>query len=195
MKQLFVKIIACLEFLFEWLTLSPLLKYLKCKQKGAGWINKILLKLVEVLIKVLVYILYFIICVTLIKCCVDYNRKYMFADNDAIEEIVGMPFPELEIISYKKGETNFRGEYDDRLTLKMKEGLSESIYCRLDSIICNRDDNDLGGWTKYNDEYTFSTIWGGCIPAPDVRGVSDDMSFSLSFEKGSNIVILKYGTF
>ena len=102
MKQLFVKIIVCLEFLFEWLTLSPLLKYLKSKQKGMGLINKILLKLVEVLIKVLVYILYFIICITLIKCCIDYNRKYMFADNDAIEEIVGMPFPELEIISYKK---------------------------------------------------------------------------------------------
>ena len=76
----------------------------------------------------------------------------------------------------------------------MEEELSESTCCRLDSIISNRDEDDMGGWTICDDEYSFSTIWDGLIPAPD--GVSGgDMSFSLSIKKGSKIATLEYGAF
>ncbi len=196
MKNTFLKIKHWLNMLlkmiasvFEWITLYPLETCLIHKRKFSGWKPKISLFPVQ-----LFRLIIFVVIVFTFMGCFDYNRKHQFADNEILENITTVQFPEVKIVDYKKGETSFRGEYLDKLTLEMEEELSESVYCRLDSIINNRDEEDMGGWTMCDDEYRFSTIWGGLIPAPD--GVSGgDMSFSLSIKKGSKIVTLEYGVF
>ena len=198
MENIFVKIKHWLNMLFKWVALAsewvglyPLEAYLK--RKPSGWKLKLLLFLVK-LLRSIIFMVIVIMFFTCVKGCFDYNRKHQFADNEILENITTVPFPEVKIVDYKKGETSFRGEYLDRLTLEMEEELGESVYCRIDNIIDNQDENSMGGWSKSDNEYRFSTIWGGLIPAPD--GVTGgDMSFSLSIEKGGKIVTLEYGTF
>ena len=119
----------------------------------------------------------------------NYHRKHRFADNDAIERITGVAFPELEIIDYKKGETSVMGDFNDELTLEMEEELSESTYHYLDSIISVGNTK----WGKYDDEYSYSIIWGNGLPAPKGECDEDDIMFSLSFKKGNKIIELSYG--
>lgn len=157
--------------------------------KISGWKLKLLLFLIQLLRSIIFVIIFF----TCVKGCFDYNRKHQFADNKILENITTVPFPEVKIVDYNKGRFTLRGGYFDKLTLEMEEELSESLYCRIDSIISNQDEDSMGGWSKSDDGYyRFSTIWGGLIPAPD--GVSGgDMDFSLSIKKGSKIVTLNYG--
>ncbi len=189
MKKTFVEIAHWLKRLFEWVALYPLETYLT--RKFSGWKQKMLL----FLIKLLRSIIFMIIVISCVKGCFDYNRKHQFADNEILENITRVPFPDVEIVDYKKGKFTLRGGYCDQLTLEMEEEMSESTYCRIDSIIDNQDEDSMGGWSKSDDGYyRFSTIWGGLIPAPD--GVSGgDMDFSLSIKKGSKIVTLTYGAF
>ncbi len=197
MKNTFFKIKHWLNMLLKWITsvfklvvLYPLETYITSKCRLTGWKLNILLFPIKLFRGILSAFIIF----TIIKGYYDYDRKYQFADNEIIEAITRVPFPNVKIIDYKKGETSFRGEYLDVLTLEMKEGLSETVYCCLDSIIDNRDEDDMGGWTMCDDEYRFSAIWGGLIPAPD-GGYGGDMSFSLSIKKGSKIATLEYGAF
>ena len=100
-----------------------------------------------------------------------------------------MSFPKLSIIDYEKGEAGFLGDYDDMLTLEMENDLSESTYHYLDSVISAGDTN----WSKHNDVYRYSIMWGNGLPAPEGENDEDDMTFSLSFKAGSKIVTLNYG--
>ena len=194
MKNTFFKIKHWLKMLFiwtasviDWVRLYPLMTYLT--RKFSGWKLKLLLFLIQLLRSIIFVIIFF----TCVKGCFDYNRKHQFADNKILENITTVPFPEVKIVDYNKGRFTLRGGYFDKLTLEMEEELSESLYCRIDSIISNQDEDSMGGWSKSDDGYyRFSTIWGGLIPAPD--GVSGgDMDFSLSIKKGSKIVTLNYG--
>ena len=185
MKQIITKITQWLALLLSWLTISPLFVYLANKWKLIGKKVRILL----LLISPLMLIVYFIIFLLALQGYFDYQRKYRFADNEVIERITGVTFPEVDIIDYEKGEAGFTGDYNDMLTLEMENDLSESTYHYLDSVISEGNTN----WSKHNDEYRYSTMWGNGLPAPKGENEEDDMTFSLSFKAGSKIVTLNYG--
>ena len=132
---------------------------------------------------------YFILFLLASQEYYDYRRKYRFVNNETIERITGVSFPKLSIIDYEKGETGFLGDFNDMLTLEMKYDLSESTYHYLDSVISAGDTN----WSKHNDVYRYSIMWGNGLPAPEGENDEDDMTFSLFFKAGSKIVTLNYG--
>ena len=157
MENIFVKIKHWLNMLFKWVALAsewvglyPLMTYFT--RKFSGWKLKLLLFLVK-LLRSIIFMVIVIMFFTCVKGCFDYNRKHQFADNEILENITTVPFPEVKIVDYKKGRFTLRGGYFDKLTLEMEEELSESLYCRLDSIIDKQDENSMGGWSKSDNEY------------------------------------------
>ena len=186
MKQIIIKITQWLTLLLSWLTISPLFVYLANKWKLIGKKVRILL----LLISPLMLIGYFILFLLALQEYYDYQRKYRFANNETIERITGVAFPELDIIDYKKDNRGFLGDYKDKLTLEMEDELSESTYHYLDSII-NAGNT---GWSKRDDEYSYSVMWGNGLPAPKGESEEDDGMFSLSFKKGSKIINLSHGS-
>lgn len=186
MKGRLVKIICWLTLLFSWLTISPLFIYLARKWKMIGKKTRILL----LVISPLMLILYLIIALLVMQGYSDYQRKYRFADNEAIERITGVAFPKVDIIDYQKGGSSFNGDYSDELILEMEEELSESTYQYLDSIISTGN----AEWSKCDDEYSYSIMWGNGLPAPKGESEEDDGMFSLSFKKGSKIINLSFGS-
>ena len=186
MKQIIIKITQWLTLLLSWLTISPLFVYLAKKWKLIGKKVRMLL----LLISPLMLIGYFILFLLASQEYYDYRRKYRFANNETIERITGVAFPELSIIDYKKGEASLLGDYDDMLTLEMENDLSESTYHYLDSVISVGNTK----WHKYNDEYIYCIAWGNVLPAPEGENEEEDIMFSLSFKAGSKIITLNYGT-
>lgn len=185
MKILLTRIIQWLTLLLSWLTLSPFFFYLARKWQLIGKKVRMLL----LLISPLMLIVYAIAIIFIIQGYNDYRRKHYFANNEVIERITGVAFPELNIIDYEKGETGFLGDYNDRLTLEMENDLNESAYHYLDSVISAGNTN----WGKHNDEYRYSTMWGNGLPAPEGENEEDDMTFSLSYKAGSKMITLDYG--
>lgn len=181
-----MKITKWLTLLLSWLTISPLFVYLASRWKLIGKKVRILL----LLISPLMLIVYAIIALFVLQGYYDYQRKYRFVNNEAIERITGVAFPEVDIIDYEKGEGGFLGDYNDKLTLEMEEELSESTYHYLDSIVNSGDT----GWSKRDDEYSYSIMWGNGLPAPKGESEEDDGMFSLSFKRGSKIINLSHGS-
>lgn len=186
MKQTIIKITEWLALLLSWLTISPLFVYLSSRWKLIGKKMRILLLLVSPLM----VIVYFIILLLALQGYYNYQRKYHFADNEVIERITGVAFPELDIVDYIKWDTGFSGDYNDVITLEMKDDLDESTYNYLDSIIDSGDTS----WSKHGNEYSYSIMWGNGLPAPKGESKDDDIMFSLSFERGSKIINLKSGS-
>ena len=186
MKQIIIKITQWLTLLLSWLTISPLFIYLASRWKLIGKKVRILL----LFISPLMLIVYFIIFLLALQGYFDYQRKYHYADNEMIERITGVAFPEVDIIDYEKGEAGFTGDYNDMLTLEMKYDLSESTYHYLDSVISVGNTN----WHKRNDEYIYGTVWGNGLPAPEGENEEEDIMLSLSFKAGSKIINLSYGS-
>ena len=185
MKTLLVRTIQWLTLLLSWLTLSPLFFYLARKWQLIG--KKV--RMMLLLISPLMLIVYVLAVLFILQGYDGYKRKHHFANNEVIERITGVSFPELSIIDYEKGEAGFLGDYNDMLTLEMKNDLSESTYHYLDSVISAGDTN----WSKHNDVYRYSIMWGNGLPAPEGENDEDDMTFSLFFKAGSKIVTLNYG--
>ena len=186
MKTLLVRTIQWLTLLLSWLTLSPLFFYLARKWQLIG--KKV--RMMLLLISPLMLIGYFILFLLALQEYYDYQRKYRFANNETIERITGVAFPELSIIDYEKGEAGFTGDYNDMLTLEMENDLSESTYHYLDSVISVGNTN----WHKRNDEYIYGTVWGNGLPAPEGENEEEDIMFSLSFKAGSKIINLSHGS-
>ena len=185
MKQIIIKITQWLTLLLSWIIISPLFVYLANRWKLIGKKVRILL----LLISPLMLIVYFIIFLLALQGYFDYQRKYRFADNDVIERITGVAFPAVDILDYEKGKSGFLRDYSDKLTLEMEEELSEATYHYLDSIISAGNTE----WSKHDDEYSYSIIWGNGFPAPKGEDDEEDMMFSLSTKKGSKIVTIEYG--
>ena len=186
MKQIIIKITQWLTLLLSWLIIPPLFVYLANKWELIGKKVRILL----LLISPLMLIGYFILFLLALQEYYDYQRKYRFANNETIERITGVAFPELDIVEYKKNNRGFLGDYNDKLTLEMEDELSESTYHYLDSII-NAGNTQ---WFKHDDEYSYSIMWGNGLPAPKGESEEDDGMFSLSFKKGSKIINLSHGS-
>ncbi|MBR4065331.1 MAG: hypothetical protein IKJ97_01115 [Bacteroidaceae bacterium] len=49
------------------------------------------------------------------------------------------------------------------------------------------------GREKHNDTYSFDTMWGNGLPAPEGENEEEDMIFSLSVEKGSRTITVSFG--
>ena len=186
MKQIIIRIIQWVTLFLSWLTISPLFVYLANKWKLIGKKVRILL----LLISPLMMIVFFIIFLLVLQGYYNYQRKYHFADNKAIERITGIAFPEVDILDYEKGKSGFLGDYSDKLTLEMEEELSEATYHYLDSIISAGNTE----WSKRDDEYSYSIMWGNGLPAPKGESEEEDGIFSISFKKGSKIINLSHGS-
>ena len=131
MKQIIIKITQWITLILIWLIISPLFVYLAKRWNLIGKKIRILL----LLISPLMLIVYFILFLLGLQGYDDYQRKYKFANNETVERITGVAFPELDIVEYKKDNRGFFGDYNDKLTLEMEDELSESTYLYLDSII------------------------------------------------------------
>ena len=186
MKQIIIKITQWITLILIWLIISPLFVYLAKRWNLIGKKIRILL----LLISPLMLIVYFILFLLALQGYDDYQRKYKFANNEAIERITDVAFPKVDIVEYKKDNRGFLGDYNDKLTLEMEDELSESTYHYLDSIISNGDT----GWSKRDDEYSYSVMWGNGLPAPKGESEEDDGMFSLSFKRGSKIINLSHGS-
>ena len=185
MKQFLIKITKFLLLFLSWLTLSPLFLYLASNWKLIGKKVRILL----FVISPLMLIIYLVVTIVVYMAYDDYNRKHRFADNDVIERITGVRFPEVSIIDYQKGGTGFTMDYSDELTLEMEKVPNERTYQLLDSLITSGAEN----WDKENNTYSFETMWGNGIPAPEGEN-EEDIFFSLIVEKGSKTMTINYGT-
>ena len=186
MRQVIIKITQWLTLLLSWLTISPLFVYLANRWK----LIKRKVRILLLLISPLMLIVYFIIFLLALEGYFNYQRKYYFADNEMIERITGVAFPEVDIIDYQKGKSGFLGDYSDKLILEMEADLGESTYHYLDSII-NSGNTE---WSKRDDEYSYSIMWGNGLPAPKGESEEYDGMFSLSFTKGSRIINLSSGS-
>lgn len=173
-----IKVLLCL---LSWLTISPLYYYLAGKWK----LNRG--RLLLMLISPLFLIIYLFIFAWGYATYLDYERKYYFADEDRIERITGVRFPDMEIIEYNEGKRGFTGDYSDRLIVEFEELPSEKVYQTLDSLI----ESGKTGWRKNEDAYVFSVTWGNGLPAPKGEYEDEDRSFSISFGKGSQIATIK----
>ena len=186
MKQIIIKITQWITLILIWLIISPLFVYLAKRWNLIGKKIRILL----LLISPLMLIVYFILFLLGLQGYDDYQRKYKFANNETVERITGVAFPELDIVEYKKDNRGFLGDYNDKLTLEMEDELSESTYHYLDSIIKSGNTK----WFKHCDEYSYSIMWGNGLPAPKGESEEDDGMFSLSLKKGSKIINLSHGS-
>lgn len=75
------------------------------------------------------------------------------------------------------------------LVIEFEEIPSEGFYMRIDSMITAGDSD----WFKHDNNYSYSKIWGNGFPAPEGEDNEEDMSFSISFDKGNKQATLRYG--
>ena len=66
---------------------------------------------------------------------------------------------------------------------------SDDFYQTIDSLIKMPDSY----WSKKELHYSYSRMWGNGIPTPEGKNDEEDMTFNISFDKGSKQVTLTYG--
>ncbi len=185
MKQLLINILQWITSLISWLTISPLFYYITKKWNLIGKKIRILL----LLISPLFLILYATFCFYCFNIYYDYHRKYRFTDTETIERITGIDYPDFKVLEYKKDKSSFLGDYNDQLVIEFEEVPSEKFYQQIDSMITTGGSD----WFKHGNTYSYSKMWGNGLPAPEGEDNDEDMSFSISFDKGSRQATLKYG--
>lgn len=185
MREILFKILQWLIILFSWFTISPLFYYLTCRWKLIGKKLRVILLLISPIFLVIYILLFFYGLDTYYS----YQRKHRFANKDVIERITGITYPNFKIIEYTKGKTAFQGDYSDQLKIEFKEVLSTAFYQKLDSLVII----GFSDWSKHDNVYSYSKVWGNGLPAPKGENDEEDMSFSISFGKGSKQAIINYG--
>lgn len=137
----------------------------------------------------------FMLVVCTIHSCVggvDYPLARRYSNNQRIENITGIPFPEFRIVEYRQSPTSFNGDFSDTLKLEMKEPMKDFAIQRLDSII-RTDTSKIPDWMIWGDKYRFFKIWGNGKPAPKGENDDEDMHFELLMEKNSRFVTIIFG--
>ena len=186
MKNILFKILQWIISLISWLTLSPLFYYLTWKWKLIGKKLRVTLLLISPIF-LMIYIVLFVLGLYAYD---SYQRKYRFTNKDTIEKITGVKYPNFKIVEYTKGRTSFQGDYNDQLIIEFKEAPSAAFYQKLDSLIAVEQSD----WSKRDNVYSYSKMWGNGLPAPKGEDNEEDMTFSIEFEKGSKKAIIGYGT-
>ena len=138
--------------------------------------------------------LFMLVVCTIYTCAdgVNYSSVRRYANNQTIENITGIPFPEFRMVEYLPGPVCFNGDFSDTLKLEMKEPMSDSAIQKLDSII-SADTSRLSVWRQYENRYRFFKTWGHGTPAPKGENDDEDMHFELLMEKGSRNVTIIFG--
>ena len=138
--------------------------------------------------------LFMLVVCTIYTCAdgVNYSSVRRYANNQTIENITGIPFPEFRMVEYLPGPVCFNGDFSDTLKLEMKEPMSDSAIQKLDSII-SADTSRLPVWRQYENRYRFFKTWGHGTPAPKGENDDEDMHFELLMEKGSRNVTIIFG--
>lgn len=169
----------------SWLTISPLFFYITKRWNLIGKKIRVLL----LLISPLFLIFYAILCFYGFNIYYDYHRKYRFTNTETIEKITGIDYPDFNIVKYNKDKSSFLGDYNDQLIIEFEKIPSDRFYQQIDSLVATED----SGWSKHDNTYSYSKMWGNGLPAPEGEDDEEDMSFSISFDKGSKQAILRYG--
>lgn len=123
----------------------------------------------------------------------NYEREYRFANRRTIERITGVTLPNFKVIEYTKGRMSFQGDYNDQLIIEFKETPSAPFYQTIDSLIATNHTGWTGGWAVHDDTYSYDYMWGNGLPAPNGEDSDEDMTFSISFKKGSKQAIINFG--
>lgn len=185
MKKILLNTFLWIISLFSWFTISPLFYYLTWKWKLIG--KK--LRVTLLLISPIFLMAYIVLLAFGLDAYDSYQRKYRFTNKDTIERITGVTYPNFKIVEYTKGRTSFLGDYNDQLIIEFKETPSTAFYQKLDSLIAVEQSD----WSKRDNVYSYSKIWGNGLPAPKGEDDEEDMTFSIEFEKGSKKAIIGYG--
>ncbi len=185
MKSNIEKILKIIALLLLWTVFSPLFLFfaLRWKIVGKGW------KIALFVLSPFMTVVYLLLTILVMWGYSEYDRKYGYSSNKAIERITGVEFPKLDIQEYNKGEKSFNGDYSDSFVLEMENELSESTFKVLDSLATSSNTH----WSFYNGEYRYSLMWGNGAVTPNGESPNEDRTFSLSFKKGSRIVNLSTG--
>lgn len=178
-------ILQWLATIVSWLTISPLFFYITKRWNLIGKKIRVLL----LLISPLFLIVYAILCLYGLDIYYAYHRKYRFTDTETLERITGIDYPDFKIVKYKKDKSSFLGDYNDMLVIEFDEIPSEGFYQRIDSLVTTEDSS----WFKHDNTYSYSKMWGNGFPAPEGENNEEDMSFTISFDKGNKQAILRYG--
>lgn len=180
------KFLKAFALILSWLTLSPLFFYLtkKWRLMNKGW------RITFLLISPLFLIGYLLIGIFIFIEYIQYERKYGFLDKDRIERITKVRLNDFELVECEMGEMNFRGEYSDELIIEFEDSLTTDFYVTLDSLV----EKDVWSKRKYTDIYSFSTMWGNGIPAPEGENDEADIMFSITIEKETNRAVIRTGS-
>ena len=153
----------------------PIFYYLAGRWELTKW------RLLLMLVSPLFLIVYLCLFVWRYVTYLDYERKYYFTNEDRIERIIGVRLPNMDIVEYNKGQSNFTGDYSDRLLVEFEKIPSDKVYQTLNSLIEKRNT----GWRKNENTYVFNTTWGNGMPTPKGKSEDENRSFSISFGKVS----------
>lgn len=180
------KILEALALILSWLTLSPLFFYLAKKWglMNKGW------RITLLLISPLFLVGYLLIGAFSFFEYAEYERKHGFLDKDRIERITEVRLPDFELVECEMGDMNFRGEYSDELIIEFEDSLTNDFYATLDSLV----EKKVWSKSKDTDRYSFSTMWGNGIPAPEGENDEADIMFSITIEKGTNRAVIGAGS-
>ena len=111
------------------------------------------------------------------------SRKHFFDDAKKLSNEVNVEIPEYKVKRYKKGYTNEKGDYTDKMKLKFIETPTDEFYNTLDSISNIKDSN----WQKLHDgTYFFYKEWERmctCFP---------EKTLSINIAKGNDKFNIKF---
>lgn len=179
-----------------WLVFSPLFYYYAKRWNMIKNVPRVILLIFSplVMLPIISAILFLLLMYSIgayQRAMDNRDTSSLFADNKRVERITGVPFPEYDIVEYKRGDSNFLGDYKDEIVVEMKSELSDADFCRLDSIIAN---DSKTNWRKNNDSsYTFGIMWGTSFPAPPGENPEEDRFFNIEIRKGSKRAQIHYG--
>ena len=118
-------------------------------------------------------------------------KEYYASSSLRVERITGVKVPAYKIVEYNKGRRGFNGDYNDSYVIEFESMPSDDLFDEIDKKIAEdrmkQEDYRCIGWTKNDNVYSFSAMWGNGIPAPEGESEGDDGTFSISITRGSKI--------
>ena len=175
-----------------WLLFSPLFYWLAGKWGMVSKVRRIWLSIFSPNMFILIWLLFLLFALFVWYMVMLYNSRdmvHIYEDSERLKRITGVAFPEFALVEYKKGETNWMGDYEDTFILEMDEELSEATYHHLDSVIECGD----AYWGKDGIRYWYRNSWGNGEPTPEGEDPRHDHFLEIDFEKGNRIVNLRWG--
>ncbi len=178
----FIKILTCI---LSWLTISPLFYYLAKKWEFMG--KK--LSAFFMFISPLFIVLYMAIGLYGYFAYASYERKHKFTRVSTIERITETKFPSFKVIEHDEGKVAFMGDFTNSMKIKFNKDLSPQFIQELDSLSSIKGSD----WSKSNDGYRFSKMWGNEMPAPKGESDDEDWFLSIYIVKGQREATIEYG--